>query len=105
MRSESLRDRIAIQRRAVGQDEIGQPVEAWEEVTKVWANIRHPSGIEAARAGASTSLVRASIRIRYRADCSAGMRVVHKTMVYDIQAVLPDEVRKDYVDLVCQVAQ
>lgn len=105
MHSESLRDRITLQRRDVGQDAIGQPVETWIDVGKVWANIRHPSGLEVSRADVPVSIVKASVRIRYRADCDAGMRLQHKTTIYNVVAVLPDEVRKDYVDLVCEVVR
>jgi SPP1 family predicted phage head-tail adaptor len=62
-----LRDRIEIQRRATGQDALGQPAQGWELVAKLWANVRHLNGTEAIKAGAVTSAVNASIRIRWRA--------------------------------------
>ncbi|AGW94602.1 hypothetical protein N234_31640 [Ralstonia pickettii DTP0602] len=98
-------NRVTIQRRATGQDEIGQPVETWADVSTVWANIRHTSGMEAIKAGADVSIVRASIRIRWRTGIDAGMRVVHGATVYDIKAVLADEVGRKHVDLVCEVAR
>lgn len=96
-----LRDRIEIQRRATGQDALGQPVQGWEQVAKVWANVRHLNGAEAIKAGAVTSAVNASIRIRWRAGIDAGQRVVFDGRVYEIKAVLPD--RRELIDLVCEV--
>lgn len=96
-----LDQRIIIEQRAAGQDAIGQPVETWSLVAAVWADIRHPSGLSAIKADADTSLVKASIRIRYRTGLDAGMRAVQGGGVYDIKAVLPDS-KKQYIDLVCQ---
>lgn len=101
----SLNRRINIERRATTQDVLGQPVETWDLVAAVWADIRHMGGMESIKAGADVSTVRASIRIRYRAGIDAGMRVTHGADVYDITAVLPDEARREYVDLVCERVQ
>lgn len=98
------RSPIVIQVAGTAQDEEGQPVEGWTEVCRPWANIKHPSGIEAVRADAQASIVKASIRIRYRQGIRAGMRVVHGTTVYSIKVVLPDEVHREHVDLVCESA-
>jgi SPP1 family predicted phage head-tail adaptor len=45
--------------------------------------------------------VRASIRIRYRTDITAAMRVTDGSTVYQVKAVLPDSGRQ-YLDLVCE---
>lgn len=102
----SLNRRIEVQRRGAAVDAWGQPApESWVSHVKLWANIRHTSGSQAIRADAPTSAVRASIRVHYRTDLNAGMRVVHGAITYDVQAVLPDEVKREHVDLVCEVRQ
>ena len=73
-------------------------------MASVWANVRHVSGLQAIRAGADVSVVQVSVRIRYRTDINAGMRLLHGSDVYDIRAVLPESGRQ-YVDLVCQKVQ
>lgn len=103
MNAGSLNRRITLQRRAVGQDATGQPIETWQDVATVWANIRHLSGAESIKADQDVSVVRASIRIRYRAGLDAGMRVHHGATVYEVKAVLPDEQRREHVDLSCEV--
>ncbi len=103
MRAGALTRRIVIQQHVSGQDEIGQPIDVWTDVATVWADIRHTSGLEAVRGGAEVSTVKVSVRIRYRTDVHAGMRVIHETYVYNILAVLPDVAGREFVDLVCEV--
>ena len=104
-RAGSLSSRITIERRGDAQDEWGQPVPGgWLPVAGVWANVRNLSGSEALKADAVVSTVRASIRIRWRTDIHAGMRVLVCATVYDIAAVLPEMGKREYVDLVCSQA-
>lgn len=99
MQAGRLDTRITIQRKTGGADAWRAPLpEAWEDYATVWANVRHLSGTESIKAGADVSVVSASIRIRWRQDITAGMRVVAGAAVYDIEAVLPGQ-RREYVDL------
>ena len=100
MRSGSLRHRVNIEQQT-GVDELGQPLDVWTLVAAVWADIKHLSGVSTIKAGADTSIVQASIRIRHREGLNAGMRVVHGSDIYDIRAPLPDG-KRQYLDLVCQ---
>lgn len=99
----TLNRRVTLQHRVQDVDGIGQPIDLWEDVAKPWANIRHLNGTEAIKAGAAASIVKASIRIRYRLGIDAGMRVLHKAVVYEIKAVMLDEIKRQHVDLVCEV--
>ncbi len=104
MRAGDLNRRITIQRHGTSEDEWGTPLPAgWVDVCRPWASIRNLSGLGVIRADAQTAVVKTSIRIRYRTDVAAGMRVLHGTTVCDIKAVLPDEARREFVDLVCEV--
>ena len=102
MQAGSLRDRITIQRRQAG-GALGQPSKTWEVVDQAWANIRFASGSEAIRSGQPASEAKCSIRIRWRTGITADMRVVSGGVIYEIEAVLPDGQRRQYVDLVCKV--
>lgn len=73
--------------------------------TDVPADPRHVSGLEAIRADAVTSTVRASFRIRYQEGITAAMRVQEGSDVYAIKAVLMDLGRRQYVDLVCELTK
>lgn len=102
-----LRHRVTIKQLAAGQDAIGQPVQTWSNVVtdgdgSIAADIMHTSGIESIKSGSDASIVKASVRIRYRTGINAGMRAYYGSTVYEINAVIPDA-RKTRVDLVCQV--
>ena len=95
---------VVIQRLIVGFDSIGQPIpNAWEKHCDAWASIRFMNGIESIKAGAQASTAKASIRIRYRDDLTTAMRVLHGAKVFEIVAVLPDEQKREHVDLVCEI--
>lgn len=103
MRAGKLNCRITIQRKTAGEDEWGNPLpQGWEDIASVWADFRHKSGAETIRADAEISTVRASVRIRWRTDIDAGMRVRVNGAYYDIEAVLADMAKREYVDIVCK---
>lgn len=96
--------RITIQRRADGADAYGQPSTTWETHVQTWADVRAPAGRAAAQdvtADRTTSVAAYSMRIRYRTDITADMRVLLAGMVFDIAQVLPDLARHEHTDLVC----
>lgn len=100
----SFPHQIHIQRKTGTKDGWGTPLpEAWENITvkPIWANVKYLSGSESIKADASVSVVRASVRIRWRAGVTAGMRVVHGADTLDIEAVLLGAGRQ-HVDLVCK---
>lgn len=100
-----LRNRVSIKRRQEGQDALGQPLQTWVLVRELWAEVRQQTGLEAIRANAEVSIVKASIRVRRCSDISAGMRAEHGSTVYDIEAVLQDEQHRQATDLVCRLVQ
>lgn len=102
MQAGRLNRRCVLQTPSTATDEIGQPIPGWTDVATVWADIRMKSGLEAIKAGAVVSTVQASIRIRYRSDVNAGMRVVHNLVAYDIKAVMPDVSGRVFLDLACE---
>ena len=105
MRAGQLNTRVVVQQQSTTPDALGQPTLSWSTFATLWADVRHTSGVEAIKSDAIASVVRASIRVRYRGDLTAAMRVVHGSTTYNIVAVLPDVGGKEYVDLVCEVLQ
>ncbi len=99
-----LREQVQLQQRATGEDTLGQSVGEWATVATVWASVRHTSGLEAIRAGAPVSTVRASVRIRWREGVTAAMRLRVAGQAFDIKAVLPDLARREFLDLVCEAS-
>lgn len=103
MQAGRLNRRCTLQAPGTTQDELGQPIPGWTDVATLWADIRMKSGLEAIKAGATVSVVQASIRVRYRAGITAGMRIIHNLQAYNITAVMPDVGGREYVDLVAEV--
>lgn len=103
MQAGRLNRRCTLQAPGTTQDELGQPIPGWTDVATLWADIRMKSGLESIKAGASVSVVQSSIRVRYRAGITAGMRIVHNLQAYNITAVMPDVGGREYVDLVAEV--
>lgn len=104
MHSQQRNTRIQLQRRQ-GGGSLGHPSNDWEDIgSPLWANIRYGTGSETIRAGQIASQAQVSIRIGWRTDITAAMRVLHKGTAYDIQAVLPDLQQRRHVDLVCKMA-
>jgi SPP1 family predicted phage head-tail adaptor len=100
--------RITIQRPVVDRDDSGAPfVSEWREVAEVWAAIESLSGREWLASAEFRSDVTTRIRIRWRDDIDASMRVLYKnprmggTVVYGIAAVLPQFVGMSELHLMC----
>jgi SPP1 family predicted phage head-tail adaptor len=102
--SYTLRDRILIQQAPVGKDAAGQRLVDFTDLRQAWADIKTLGGLATIKAGAATSKVQASIRLRSCSDIEAGMRIVQLRggTVYNVLAVLPGESRT-WTDLVCEV--
>lgn len=64
--------------------------ESWVELGKLWAEISIPTGRLAPMADRLEAMVTAEIKVRYRADIVAGMRLAHPTGTYLVEAALPD---------------
>ncbi len=100
-----LNRRITIEQRTAGVDAWGQRLTTWTTVATCWADVRAMSGSAAAErvaADRETSVTAYSMRIRWRTDVTAGMRVSMGTTRFDIVDVIEDQAGREYVDLVCQ---
>lgn len=100
-----LNRKIVIQSQSTTQDELGQPLNTWATFASPWAHIRFMNGVETMKGDSPTSVAKASIRIRYREDITNAMQVVYNGITYRILAVLPDEAKREHVDLACEVVR
>lgn len=104
MKAGKLRYRVTIKAPPTGRDAAGQPSGAWSTfASDVPANILFVNGLQTVQAGAQRSKAKASIRLRYREDLTAAMRVEWGSFVFQIQVVLPDLAKREHVDLACEV--
>lgn len=106
VRAGALNRRVTIQKRVQGQDDWGQPIDTWQDVATVWANIAGQTGlgtITRMQDNVTASVDRYSIRIRFREDVTFGMRVLGDGRIFDIRQVRMDFAGRDYTDLVCEL--
>lgn len=98
-----LNRKVTLQSPGTTQDAYGDSIAGWVTLATVWAHVRYLNGIESIKADATAAIAKASIRIRFRTDVTADMRVMLGATVFQITAVLPDEAKREHVDLVCEV--
>lgn len=84
----ALNQRVLIERFSSGQDEIGQPIEAWTTLATTWAAVEPQAGREFIAAGAEQSELTTKIRIRWRAGITTGDRLTHDGRVYNVTSVV-----------------
>lgn len=110
MRAGQLRSQVHFERRTTDKDTWGQEVERWTAYATARADIRFPTGMgsiaaEGIEADREVSVVRCSIRIRWRNDITSDMRVrvqvAGEPTYFDIKQVIPDLAQRRHVDLVC----
>ncbi|MFK3846611.1 phage head closure protein [Stenotrophomonas sp. NPDC078853] len=103
MRAGELRHRPVLQVLATVQDdETGEMVARYIDVTKVWAKIEPLSAKDLIAAQASGSEVSVRVTIRHRKGITDRHRFVHRDQFLHVQGVLPDaDSGRDYLTLPC----
>jgi SPP1 family predicted phage head-tail adaptor len=103
-----LNQRIAIQARAAGTDDAGQPNGAWTHVGYLWANIAGDTGKAAIRRSGDVPVPYSqySFKVRLR-DCrllgvTDAMRVEFDGIAFDVKGVLEDLGNRDAAFIVCE---
>lgn len=97
-----LKHRITLQEQVIIKDELEQEIETWQEVNKVWAEIKPLSGKEYFKARQTKSDVRVQITIRYKKEVHNQMRVVFDNQAYEIISVINLNHQNKYLQLLCK---
>lgn len=98
----TLDQRVSLERLEQGQDEIGQPIEAWTVLATVWAAVEPQAGREFVAAGAAQTELTTKVRIRYRPGITSGDRVTHNGRVYNITSVVDYRSARRELVLMCR---
>ena len=83
-----LRQRLTLQREVRTPDDAGGYARSWEDVADVWAEIIPVRGNERLFGHQLQSEVSHKIMLRYRADVSAGMRLLFENRAFNIRYVI-----------------
>lgn len=100
MRAGRLDRRITIQEFVTTQDPYGAPVETWQGVATVWAEIVPTRGREYWQAQQVVGEETLTVRIRWRPGMSVTNRIVYQGQTYDIASVA-EIGRRVGLELVC----
>lgn len=98
VRAGTLNERITIQVAGNTQGANGEIVLGWTNLFtdgdgQIWASVIDITGREYVAANANQESVQTKITIRYRAGISPTMRVLHRDQIYNIEAVLGQNLR------------
>lgn len=104
MRAGSLRHRVQVLHLVPGRCSTGAQSQLWVELCSVWAEVKGISGRTLVTASSEQSEVTTEIRIRYRTDVQARMRIRHKGQHYEVVAPLPDP-RATSLVLMCKTVK
>ncbi|MCO6514562.1 MAG: phage head closure protein [Snodgrassella sp.] len=99
-----LDKRVLIQRPEISKDEFGGINKNWVDVGKVWANMSYLSGREFVKNGLGSASCTVSIQVRtskLTANITPEYRIIYKGSIFNIQAVLPDSVHPEVINLPC----
>lgn len=84
----TLNKRVVIKQRGDVQDAYGGMIPGWTTLATVWASVADMSGREYVAASATQNAVQTKITIRQMSGIAPSMRVVHGSIIYNIEAVL-----------------
>ncbi len=94
-----LRHRLTIQQEQRAGDAGTGVTIVWAKVAEVWGSVKPLSGRETLQAMQLQARISHSIRIRYRAGITVGMRVLFGTRAFNIRAVKNVDERNRWLDI------
>lgn len=98
-------DRITIQKPAAAAGTLHNQTADWLDLGVFWADVRHMGGLETLRANSDVSVLRASVRMWYRPEIDATMRLVHNGETYGISSPPLRNADRRFMDLVCEAVK
>ena len=105
MRAGKLRERVTIQQKTLVSDGMGGQSETWATLATVWAAVKpNIAGAREAMTGAAGQVQARTVyevRIRYRDDIDAKMRVLWRGNTLEIESVSDPDQRQSESVLLC----
>lgn len=99
-----LRHRVELQQQIVGLDSLGRQNRTgaeWQRVALLWAAVIEVSGREAERARQIVADASHAVAIRYRAGVNTEQRLLFRSRVLEIRAVLDEDGTQRELLLLC----
>jgi len=102
MRAGWLKNRVTLQKLTKSQNDYGEYVQTWQDVATVWASIEPLRGREYLEASAKNAEITHRIRIRYRDNLDAGMRIKFGSRTFNIESVIDVLEKHKEIELMCK---
>lgn len=84
-----MTERVTFQSKSVTKNTLGEEVVTWGDVATVWAEARPLRGREFYAANQTQQVVDVRFIVRTRAGLTVDMRLLWKTVPYDITGLIP----------------
>ena len=84
-----MTERVTFQAKSVTRNALGEEVVTWADVATVWAEARPLRGREFYAANQTQQVVDVRFIVRTRAGLTVDMRLLWKTVPYDITGLIP----------------
>lgn len=101
-----LRDRITIEQRVVSSDGGGGEIQQWNELARVWADVRPVNSFvrntERFRLGQTQVSKLHRITLRSRDDITEDMRVIYQERVLNIRTILIESSVSGQMELIVE---
>lgn len=97
-----LRHYLTLEQALRTPDAGGGATLSWVQVATLWASVDAIGGGERETADRADARTRYKIRLRYRADVTAGMRFRQDTRIFNIRTVQDEEGRRQWLTCACE---
>jgi len=102
IRFEDFRHRVTFQKSVETPDGYKGHTITWESVVTVWAQVKPLSGREYFYAHQIKNVVSHRIRMRYRTDVNAEMRIRFGDRYFSIESIFDMEEGQEFLEILCQ---
>ncbi|MEL7544086.1 MAG: phage head closure protein [Pseudomonadota bacterium] len=97
-----MRHRLTIETRDVASDGAGGEIATWVEGATVWGQVTPLSGVEFLRQDRLSSTLTHRIRLRFRNDVTAAMRLRLGPRIFEILSVRDVNERHRWLECLCE---
>lgn len=80
----------------------GWPTKDWPEYKKLWAEIKTQKGYRAFNSDATQWQGKKIFGLRYRADITEEMRIQYKDVLYEIESLVNDDERNQWLTIIAK---
>ena len=102
MRNGLQRHRLAIRAATEAADEYNQMIKTWATSSTVWGSVRPMAGEELVNAQQVHALTTHKITIRYISTLTTEMRILFRTRIFEIVAIMDYLERQEKMVLLCK---